>query len=98
MYSFVKYPLVTFTLLAFFGFDMISDFSKLTATVVWENTLVARQGQYSGTEILSINGRRFSNLNQCEINEILHKELRKKYLWIEFSNKGKLQFIRVKQH
>lgn len=98
MYSFVKYPLVTFTPKAFFGFELISENNKLMASVVWENTPVARKGLYSGAEILSINGRRFSSLNQCEIHEVIHNELRKKYLWIEFSNNGKLQFIKVKRH
>ena len=95
-YSFIKYPLATFTPNAFFGFEMISEKNKLIASVVWQNTPVARQGLFSGAEILSINGQRFSGLNPCEIEAILHKDLKKKSIRIEFSNNGKSKVLKVK--
>lgn len=95
-YSFVKYPKTFYQTKPFYGFDIIAENNKLIASVVWENTVASQKGIHSGDEIISVNGKRFNNLNSCEIESILTKELEKSKIRISFLNNGKERSIKLK--
>lgn len=87
IFCFNPYPKNEYIKKQNFGFQPQSQDGKLLVGVVWQDTQADKLGLKSGDEITSINGKSFTNLSSCQINEIVAKAFSKKSIKIICNNK-----------
>ena len=74
-----------------FGFQVITEQGKVSAGMVWENTLAQKKGITSGCEIVSINKKTVQNLSSSEIDNIISTQFAKEKIRLTFLKDNKIK-------
>lgn len=82
-----------------FGIRFQSGDGFLKAGLVWQGSQAEKAGIKAGDEIKSLNGREFSNLNTCAVDNVLREELQKDTIVLElkgFQRQVRLSIMKLK--